>query len=416
MKRLIAPLILIPLVAFAVVGPFPGGSSGGGSGTVTGVTASSPLSSSGGTAPDISCQAASGSQAGCLSSANWTTFNSSLRLDGSNAMTGALPAAVGTSALPGYTFNGDTNTGMSAATADTLILSTSGAARQTIRSDGTMSLATATATTSSDGYLFNSSGLDGGGSGIHVNDKRGNTGVPDGSIWIEGSRAGGSGYTGMRMNLTGSTTSYSIGSYIISNISSPTFSFAPFTGSVANIGSYTNVSAASDTGTTTGHTGVAYDSKGVSGGNFLGVNPRDVSSAVSYGSRNFASGLTGSTNPIQRVGVYGWIAPSTTSSSSALEGRSPGLSAAAVFDNTTGTDNIMTLLDNGSSVFQVQDGGVTVIGGNAGSAVHEINGGTVAAAASVGTMTNFPTSGNPSVFLKVRINGVQVYIPAWTAP
>jgi hypothetical protein len=46
-----------------------------GTGTVTDVTASTPLASSGGTTPDISIQQASGSQAGYLSSGDWTTFN-----------------------------------------------------------------------------------------------------------------------------------------------------------------------------------------------------------------------------------------------------------------------------------------------------------------------------------------------------
>jgi hypothetical protein len=46
-----------------------------GTGTVTGVTATSPLSSTGGTTPDISIQQASGFQAGYLSSTDWNTFN-----------------------------------------------------------------------------------------------------------------------------------------------------------------------------------------------------------------------------------------------------------------------------------------------------------------------------------------------------
>jgi predicted heme/steroid binding protein len=45
-------------------------------GTVTSVTASSPLSSSGGTTPNITISQASGSTNGYLSSADWTTFNS----------------------------------------------------------------------------------------------------------------------------------------------------------------------------------------------------------------------------------------------------------------------------------------------------------------------------------------------------
>jgi len=51
-------------------------SSGGGGGTVTAVTGTSPIASSGGTTPDISIQQASATQAGYLSSTDWTTFNS----------------------------------------------------------------------------------------------------------------------------------------------------------------------------------------------------------------------------------------------------------------------------------------------------------------------------------------------------
>ena len=47
-----------------------------GTGTVTSVTASSPLASSLGTTPNITIQQASGTQAGYLSSTDWTTFNS----------------------------------------------------------------------------------------------------------------------------------------------------------------------------------------------------------------------------------------------------------------------------------------------------------------------------------------------------
>lgn len=43
---------------------------------VNSVGASSPLLSSGGVTPSISCQTASGSQAGCLSSSDWSLFNS----------------------------------------------------------------------------------------------------------------------------------------------------------------------------------------------------------------------------------------------------------------------------------------------------------------------------------------------------
>lgn len=56
-----------------MVGYFPG--AGAGSGLVVDVTASAPLSSTGGTTPDISIPQANGSTDGYLSSTDWTTFN-----------------------------------------------------------------------------------------------------------------------------------------------------------------------------------------------------------------------------------------------------------------------------------------------------------------------------------------------------
>jgi hypothetical protein len=52
---------------------------------VSGVTATSPLFSSGGSTPNITIQQASGSQGGFLSSTDWTTFNNKANANGSNA-------------------------------------------------------------------------------------------------------------------------------------------------------------------------------------------------------------------------------------------------------------------------------------------------------------------------------------------
>ena len=70
-------------------------------GTVTSVTASSPLVSSGGTTPNITIQQASGSQNGFLSSTDWTTFNNK-----QNALTNPV-TGTGTSGQVAY-FNGTT--------------------------------------------------------------------------------------------------------------------------------------------------------------------------------------------------------------------------------------------------------------------------------------------------------------------
>lgn len=68
-------------------------------GTVTNVTASSPLFSSGGATPNITIQQASGSQNGFLSSSDWTTFNNK-----QNALTNPV-TGTGTSGQVAY-FNG----------------------------------------------------------------------------------------------------------------------------------------------------------------------------------------------------------------------------------------------------------------------------------------------------------------------
>ena len=67
-------------------------------GTVTSVTASSPLASSGGTTPNITIQQASGSQSGFLSSTDWTTFNSK-----QNALTNPVTGTGTTNYLPKFT-------------------------------------------------------------------------------------------------------------------------------------------------------------------------------------------------------------------------------------------------------------------------------------------------------------------------
>jgi len=80
--------------SWRVVGYFPG--TGLPVGTVTAVTASSPLSSSGGNAPNLSIPQATGSQDGYLDSADWTTFNNKLdTVDLTTDVTGILPVANG---------------------------------------------------------------------------------------------------------------------------------------------------------------------------------------------------------------------------------------------------------------------------------------------------------------------------------
>lgn len=72
-------------------------------GTITSVTATSPLFSSGGTTPNITIQQSSGSQSGFLSSTDWTTFNNKTSCIGTiNTLT---TTGTGAATLVGNTLN-----------------------------------------------------------------------------------------------------------------------------------------------------------------------------------------------------------------------------------------------------------------------------------------------------------------------
>ena len=70
-------------------------------GTVTAVTASAPLASSGGSTPNITITQASGSSDGYLSSANWTTFNNKAN-SGANSDITSMTGITGGISTPDY--------------------------------------------------------------------------------------------------------------------------------------------------------------------------------------------------------------------------------------------------------------------------------------------------------------------------
>ena len=121
-------------------------------GTITAVTATTPVVSSGGTAPDISMPAASTSVSGYLTSTDWNTFN------------GKAPATSGTSILYGNGSGGFSNvtigTGVSFA-AGTLsatgsggtVTSVTGTAPVVSSGGATPAISMAAANTSTNGYL-----------------------------------------------------------------------------------------------------------------------------------------------------------------------------------------------------------------------------------------------------------------------
>jgi hypothetical protein len=98
-----------------ISGFFSGGTSGGGGGgTVVGVTGTLPISSSGGTTPDISISQASGSTNGYLSSGDWTTFNNKV---GGSGTTNFMPKWSGTGTITnGLMFDNGTSVGLGTTT------------------------------------------------------------------------------------------------------------------------------------------------------------------------------------------------------------------------------------------------------------------------------------------------------------
>ena len=93
-----------------VVGYFPI-AGGGGGGTVTAVTATTPLASTGGSTPDISIAQANGSTDGFLDSADWTTFNG--KQDALSAGTGiSIVANTVTNTAPDQTVGLTAGTGI----------------------------------------------------------------------------------------------------------------------------------------------------------------------------------------------------------------------------------------------------------------------------------------------------------------
>ncbi len=120
-------------------------------------------------------------------------------------------------------------------------------------------------------------------------------------------------------------------------------------------------------GTNTGLYGVGYGALHNFGGAFQGVAAKAGATPRTFGVHATASGE----NSAQTVGIVTKIA---TSNSSGLETYNPGISGALIADNGDTVFNIFTALDNGSSVFQVRDGGATVIGANGAIASHTLNG------------------------------------------
>lgn len=109
--------------------------SGGGGGSVTDVTATAPVVSSGGATPNISMAAATTLVSGYLTSTDWNTFNNKLATNGSAANLTGLPLSTGvTGTLP--VANGGTGTTTPSLVAGANVTITGTWPNQTIASTG----------------------------------------------------------------------------------------------------------------------------------------------------------------------------------------------------------------------------------------------------------------------------------------
>ena len=132
-------------------------------GTVTSVTASTPLASTGGTTPDISIQDGTTTQKGAVQLEDSTSSTSTtkaatpasvksaydlaaaaLPLSG-GTLTGALASTLGSASTPSITFTGDLNTGIYSPGADQVAVATNGTGRLFIDSSGRLLVGTSTA-------------------------------------------------------------------------------------------------------------------------------------------------------------------------------------------------------------------------------------------------------------------------------
>ena len=135
-------------------------------GTVTGVTGSSPISSSGGTTPSISIATANGSTTGALSSSDWTTFNNKTTNTGTvTGVSGSAPVvssggtaptismAAATTSVDGYLTSGNFTTFNNKTSNTGTVTGVSGSSPISSSGGTTPSISIATASGSATGAL-----------------------------------------------------------------------------------------------------------------------------------------------------------------------------------------------------------------------------------------------------------------------
>lgn len=98
------------------------------------------------------------------------------------------------------------------------------------------------------------------------------------------------------------------------------------------------------------------------------------------------------------------------------DGTSLGIDTAGkcIFNQNEALD--VEFQNAGVKVGSYSSAGVWTLGPSGGGVTHKINSNVVAAGASTATLLTAPVAGEPATWLKININGTDMLIPAWTAP
>lgn len=431
MKRYIITLLaFLPMISMGWIGPFPGGTGGGGSGTVTSVGMSvpsflsvsgSPVTTSGTLAVTLNGSSIPVSSGGTGATTASAAINNLLpdqvsangkylTSNGTSASWGTITAVSG----PGSSVDGDIAT-WNGTGGNTLrseakfnVNATTGAITKTFAGGPTTldSMDIGTATTWTQARLVTG-----------TSNNTPSTGYIDryNFTFDIGSTNRNFHITNLAPTISGSTSGLIAREYAsiigVSSGASAGGQFATLSGVVGNFNAMYNTNS---TGLGIAHYGWMNANKA--------VGARGLAYA-GQGSSGRAIGVNGvaTTENNPSIASAGYFAMDSTISDGGAETDTAFPATSGVLIANTGdvaaTIPAFIAMNNGSSVFQVQNNGRTVIGGNGGTARHELNTATQAAGSATGTLgTQFPTNAAPYAFVRMMVNGREVYFPVWATP
>ena len=358
-----------------------------GSGTITSVTGTAPVVSSGGTTPAISMAAATTSVNGYLTSTDWNTFN--------NKGSGSVTSVAGTGTVNGLTLTGTVTSSGSLTLGGTLDLSSPPAIGNTTAAAGTFttlrfnSTLSANGLTGTAGQVLTSNGasaptwqsVGGVGTVTSVNGSGGTTGLTltggpitsSGTLTLGGTLAVANGGTGVTALGTGVVTALGVntgtaGSFVVNGGALGT----PSSGTVTNLTGTASININGTVGATTPTTVVATQVditaqgdlrlQDTTGGEYVALQaPGTLASSYTL-TLPVDDGTAGQALVTDGSGVLSW---STAASGDVYGPASATDNAVARFDSTTGKiiqNSVVTIADttgNMAGVGTLSSGAIT---------------------------------------------------------